>query len=96
MIRLLLYIALIAAVTVTHAEDAANPFVLFHEPVLALTHAQVIDGTGAGIRDNQTIIIRGENIADIGDEKRIRIPADRGGGCISNSHRSWWRWFLLR
>lgn len=76
MIRPLLYIALLAAVTVTHAEDAANPFVLFHEPVLALTHAQVIDGTGAGIRDNQTIIIRGENIADIGDEKSIRIPAD--------------------
>lgn len=76
MIRSLLCIALIAAVTTTHAQDAANPFVLFHEPVLALIHAQVIDGTGGPIRDNQTIIIRGEKIADIGDEKNISIPTD--------------------
>ncbi len=76
MIRFLLCIALTCVATITHAQESANPFVLFHEPLLAITHAQVIDGTGAGIRDNQTILIKGETIVDIGDEKNVRIPAD--------------------
>ena len=77
MIRFLLCVAMWGSVSMARAQEStANPFVLFHEPALAITHAQVIDGTGTGIRENQTIIIRGDSIVDIGDEKNIRIPSD--------------------
>ena len=36
-------------------------------PVVALTHARVIDGTGAPARANQTLVIKDGNIAAIGD-----------------------------
>ena len=34
--------------------------------MIALAHARVIDGTGAPPRDDQTIIVRDGNIADLG------------------------------
>lgn len=44
-------------------------------PVIALTHARVIDGTGAPARTNQTIIISGGKIQSIGDSASISVPA---------------------
>ena len=33
------------------------PFLAFNDPVIALTHVRIIDGSGAAPRDNQTILI---------------------------------------
>ena len=44
-------------------------------PVVALTHAKVIDGTGAPARDNQTIVIRDGRIVALGASSSITIPA---------------------
>ena len=50
-------------------------FVAVDTPVVALTHARVIDGTGAPARDDQTLIIRDGRIAALGDARNIAVPA---------------------
>jgi enamidase len=50
-------------------------FVAVDTAVVALTHARVIDGTGAPARADQTIIIRDGRIASVGDAARAQIPA---------------------
>jgi len=55
--------------------NAAANFISVNAPVVALTHARVIDGTGAPPRDDQTIVMRDGNIAAIGDSSRTTAPA---------------------
>src|SRR3954468_5406984 len=50
-------------------------FIKTDAPVIALTHARIIDGTGAPAKEDQTIVIRGENIAAAGDAARVQAPA---------------------
>ena len=44
-------------------------------PVIALTHARVIDGTGAPARADQTIIIERGLIRNVGDGARVTVPS---------------------
>ena len=55
--------------------NARATFVKFDTPVIALAHMRVIDGTGAPARENQVIVIRGGNIAAVGNAASIQIPA---------------------
>jgi len=50
-------------------------FILIKDPVIALTHIRVIDGTGTAPREDQTIIIDSGRIAAIGPTAGIAIPA---------------------
>src|ERR1041384_4596304 len=50
-------------------------FISIKDPVIALKHIRVIDGTGKGIREDQTIIIESGRIAAIGPTAEISIPA---------------------
>ncbi|MEX2661229.1 MAG: amidohydrolase family protein [Vicinamibacterales bacterium] len=54
--------------------NAVRGYVKHAEPVIVLTNARVIDGTGAPARENQTLVIRGGNIAELGDAARIKTP----------------------
>jgi imidazolonepropionase-like amidohydrolase len=59
--------------------QAPNPnapanFIKLQAPAIALTHARVIDGTGAPARADQTIVVRDGNIADVGDAAAIVPP----------------------
>jgi len=54
--------------------DNVKSFVAVDAPVVALTNARVIDGTGAAARAHQTIVIRDGNIADVGDVGRVAVP----------------------
>ena len=56
--------------------NAVRAYVSVDAPVIALTHARVIDGTGAAPRDDQTLIIRDGNIAALGNFTSTPIPAD--------------------
>ena len=61
-----------------HAQQNPNAvanFVTINEPVVALTHARVIDGSGAAPRADQTIVVRGGMIAELGDSSRVSAPA---------------------
>jgi imidazolonepropionase-like amidohydrolase len=45
---------------------AVRPFVSVDAPVVALTHVQLVDGTGGPARADQTIVLRGSVIAAVG------------------------------
>ncbi|HEV2146267.1 MAG TPA: amidohydrolase family protein [Longimicrobiaceae bacterium] len=49
-------------------------FITVSEPVVALTGATVIDGTGAAPKANQTIVIRDGRIAEVGPSGSVQIP----------------------
>ncbi len=53
---------------------AVKQYVSVDAPVVALTNATVIDGTGAAPRTAQTIIIRDGRIAEVGPSARVRAP----------------------
>jgi imidazolonepropionase-like amidohydrolase len=54
--------------------DGVKEYVSVHAEIVALTNARVIDGTGAPAREGQTIVIRGDTIAEIGPSASVRIP----------------------
>jgi hypothetical protein len=61
------------------------PYIKMNAPVIALTHARVIDGTAVAARENQTIVIRDGNIAEVGDASTI-VPS--GASVVDLSGRS--------
>ena len=63
-----------AGVSKTGLSAAVMNFVKVDSPLIALTNARVIDGTGGPAREAQTIIIKGRNIAAIGDSSGLPPP----------------------
>ncbi len=53
---------------------AVRPFVAVDSPIVALTHARVIDGTGAPARDDQTLVISNGRISALGASRSVAIP----------------------
>src|SRR5215813_3820773 len=51
--------------------NAVRQYVKVDAPVVVLTHARVIDGTGAAPRTDQTIVIRDGKIASIGPDNSV-------------------------
>jgi imidazolonepropionase-like amidohydrolase len=54
--------------------DAIRDFVSIDAPVVALTNARVIDGTGAPARDGQTVVLRDGRIAAMGPSATTPAP----------------------
>ena len=54
---------------------AVRSYITVDAPVVALTHARVIDGTGAAPREDQTLIIQGGDITAIGGSATLPVPA---------------------
>lgn len=69
-------LALLFAATTARlvAQPAADPIIAVREPVVALTHARVIDGRGHAPLENQTLILRDGKIAALGDYAATKIP----------------------
>jgi imidazolonepropionase-like amidohydrolase len=70
---------LLASATALAAQPAqfsntVRGFIKTDAPVVALTNARIIDGTGAAAKEAQTLIIRNGNIAELGDSARIKVP----------------------
>jgi len=53
-----------------------QPFFRFQDPVIALEHVRVIDGTGVAPRGDQTIIIAGGKIASVTSATQAIIPSN--------------------
>ena len=49
-------------------------YVSVNAPVVALTNATVIDGTGAPARTGQTVLIENGRIAAVGGRRDVRVP----------------------
>jgi imidazolonepropionase-like amidohydrolase len=66
--------ALAAAAPAQSLSPWVEGFVKIQAPVVALTHARVIDGTGAPAREDQTLIISAGRIAAVGDAASVAVP----------------------
>ena len=71
----------VAAPSICSAQDAITPFSLetrefvrVADPVVALTHVRVIDGTGAAPLEDQTVVIERGRIASIGSSTKTSVP----------------------
>lgn len=75
-------LALMATAATTYDITAQRPelapavraYITTDAPVIVLTHARVIDGTGAAPREDQTVVLRDGNIAAMGDFGRVAVP----------------------
>lgn len=79
--RQLLLVAPLACATALHAQSrnlspAFRNFVAVDAPVVAVTHVQLVDGTGTAAKADQTILIRGEKIAGVGPSASVAVPSD--------------------
>jgi imidazolonepropionase-like amidohydrolase len=62
----LLALASVSALAQTPSAEVKK-FIAYDEPVIALTHVRVIDGTGAAAQENRTVVLRQRKIASITD-----------------------------
>jgi imidazolonepropionase-like amidohydrolase len=51
-------------------------FVKVNAPVVALTHVRLIDGTGAAVREDQTIVLSKGKIESVGNASTASVPKD--------------------
>ncbi len=58
-------------------------FIAYGEAVIAITHAEIIDGRGGGPKYDQTLVVKDGRIAALGPSSRIRPPA---GATIIDGH----------
>jgi enamidase len=57
------------------AQDSEDrKFIAYDQPVLAFTHAKIIDGTGAAPEYDQTLIVKNGRIAALGPSARVAVP----------------------
>ena len=56
--------------------EEAKEFVSIDATTVALTHAQLVDGTGAAPKQNQTVVIRDGKILAVGDTSKVSVPED--------------------
>src|SRR6186997_3698023 len=72
-------LSLLAAATLSAQRPTLSPavrgYVTVDTSIVALTHARVIDGTGAPSRADQTIIISDGRIAALGASRSTPVPA---------------------
>ena len=64
-----------AAVVSAQGTNPLASYIAVSEPVVALTHVEVIDGTGAAPMADQTIVLDGGRIVSVGASGTARIPA---------------------
>jgi len=69
-----LTIALLTAATSAHADE--KDYIAYSQPTIAFVHASVVDGTGAKVRRDQTLVVDKGRIVALGDAKRVKIPTD--------------------
>ena len=68
-------LALALAIPSPAATQNFDQFIAIRGSSIALTHATVIDGTGAPAKMDQTILIEGDRITAIGPSGSVRTPA---------------------
>ena len=71
--HILFMLALLSASRLA-AQDT-DSVISVHAPLIALTHAKLIDGTGTPPREDQTIIVRDGHIAAVGPSAEVAVPA---------------------
>lgn len=65
----------VAAQTYDKLSGPVKGYVSVSDPVVAITNVRLIDGTGAAVREGQTIVMAGGRITAIGKTGSVTIPA---------------------
>src|SRR6185312_5560392 len=65
----------VAVAAQPQGNDPVRQYIKVDAPVIALTHARVIDGTGAPAREDQTLVIRDGRIVALGASGSTAVPA---------------------
>jgi imidazolonepropionase-like amidohydrolase len=68
-------LALAAALSVLVTAQDSQQFIRIADPVIALTHVRIIDGTGAASAEDQTIIINAGKIESAGPSAAVKVQA---------------------
>lgn len=68
------------------AEKSGDIFIVEKSPLIAFTHARVIDGTGSSAKAKQTVLVRNGRIINIGRDGAVDIP--KGAKIISLKGKS--------
>jgi enamidase len=58
-------------------------FVAYGQPVIAFTHAEIVDGTGGPPRYDQTLVVKDGRIAALGPASRVTVP---DGATVIDAH----------
>ena len=61
-----------------------RPFIAVDAPVIALEHVRAIDGTGAALREDQTIVIAQGKIRDVGPASQTRLQPGQNAGSLES------------
>ncbi len=72
--RLLVLLAALAPAAFAQPNPQVDPYISVRAPVVALTHARVIDGLGHPAVENQTLVLRDGKIAAVGADGAVAIP----------------------
>lgn len=78
---LVLLVALFASLPVARADS--KDWIAYKQPVIAFTHATVVDGTGAAPKQDQTLVIDKDRIAALGPAASTKVPA---GATVIDAH----------
>lgn len=73
--RICFVILLLALLSVSCKRHSAAEFISINDPVIAITHVRVIDGTGGPAIEDQTIIIESGRLTSIGPTSETTVPA---------------------
>ncbi len=65
----------LAAQTASQLSEAARAFVAVENPMIALTHVRVVDGTGAPPAEDQTVLIADGMIRAVGQVDDVTVPS---------------------
>src|SRR6185312_15034467 len=72
---------LLAFASLAHADPKA--WIAYQQPVIAFTHATIVDGTGAAPKLDQTLVIDKGRISELGPTANTKIPA---GATVIDAH----------
>ncbi|MBU6417194.1 MAG: amidohydrolase family protein [Xanthomonadaceae bacterium] len=78
---LVLLVTLVASVCVAHADT--KDWVAYKQPVIAFTHAVIVDGTGAAAKTDQTLVVDKGRITELGPATSTAVPA---GAIVIDAH----------
>jgi enamidase len=65
------------------AQSDDAKFVAYSQPVLAFTHAEIVDGTGAAPKYDETLVVANGLISAIGSPASVTVPA---GAAVIDAH----------
>ena len=72
---------LLVFASLAHADP--KEWVAYQQPVIALTHATIVDGTGAAPKVDQTLVIDKGRISELGPAASTKVPA---GATVIDAH----------